>query len=225
MEKKNNGGLIVLVIILLVALLGVCGYVAYDKGLIFNKDVETNEEEKKETENKVEENNTESNYVSLEVKDEKCINSDSMVYSIRSGSIGDFQINNDNSVTLTISGLDKWGGLNYSNYETFTINNFSKKIIDVISGGIGQDVAESTVIFLMEDGSLEYLPLYCSLRNSNVKSYGSLSGVEGIVKLYSAGAFPKNSPLGGGFTILAQKSDATYYDLRSILLNTGSYNC
>ncbi len=45
MEKKNNGGLIAIIIVLVIALLGVCFYVAYDKGLIFNNKEEVEEKE------------------------------------------------------------------------------------------------------------------------------------------------------------------------------------
>lgn len=53
MESKNNGGLIVIIMILLIALLGVCGYVAYDK-ILTQKDVENNDN--KEINNEVVDN-------------------------------------------------------------------------------------------------------------------------------------------------------------------------
>jgi len=227
MENKNNGGLIAIIIILIVALLGLSFYVAYDKGLIFNdgeKEVEENEKDVEvEEDTNVKEN--ESNYVSLEIKDENCINSNTSTYKVRYGFDNmSISINDDNTVTLSISQLSMWGGLtNYSDYETFTINNLGKKVIDVHAGGLSQDIGTITIIFLMEDGTLEYIPLYKALQLHNVQSYGSVANVDGIIKLYSAGAFPKDSPLGGSFTILAQKADGTYYDLRPILMATGNY--
>ena len=46
MEKKNNVGLIIIILLLVMIVLGLCGYIVYDKGLFFNSD-ET--EEKEET--------------------------------------------------------------------------------------------------------------------------------------------------------------------------------
>ena len=45
MKNKSNGGLIAIIIILVIALLGLSFYMAYDKGLIFNNEKETTEEE------------------------------------------------------------------------------------------------------------------------------------------------------------------------------------
>ncbi len=53
MEKKNNSGLIAIIIVLVIALLGVCFYVAYDKGLIFNNKEEVEEKEEENNEIKV----------------------------------------------------------------------------------------------------------------------------------------------------------------------------
>jgi len=52
MEKKSNVGLIIVIVLLLLVILGLCGYIAYDKGLIFNNEPSVNEnEESKDKEN------------------------------------------------------------------------------------------------------------------------------------------------------------------------------
>lgn len=56
MEKKNNVGTIIIIVVLVLVVLGLCGYIAYDKGIIFNNNEteETNTvNEKDEEENKV----------------------------------------------------------------------------------------------------------------------------------------------------------------------------
>lgn len=59
-NKNNNNGLLIgIIVILVVALLGVCAYVAYDKGIIFNSEKENNEVENNEVESNESENNEE----------------------------------------------------------------------------------------------------------------------------------------------------------------------
>ena len=129
-------------------------------------------------------------------------------------------LEDNRTVNLTISDLDSWGLTNYnSNEQSFTINNFSEDIIDIRSGGIYLSVDGATIIFLMEDGSVEYIPLYKALETNDVRSYGKLEGVEDIVKLYNVSAIPKNSPIGARTTLLAQKADGTFYDLSQILFD------
>ena len=63
MEKKNKGGLIAIIILLVIVVLGLVGYIAYDKGLIFNSEKEVEEkEETEEIENKEENNATNISY-------------------------------------------------------------------------------------------------------------------------------------------------------------------
>ncbi len=223
MEKKSNGGLITIIIILVIALLGLSFYVAYDKGLIFNNEEEVVEKDK--TEEDEENDVTESTLTTLKIEDGNCINDSTLSYSITSDdSLSSIIVTDNNTVSLRISDLSAWALTNYdTNYLTVNINNFSQEVVDVITGGLSQEIGTSTIIFLMEDGTLEYIPLYKALQTGNIQSYGKLEGVEGIVKLYSVSAFPKNSPIGGHYTILAQKADGTYYDLRPILMATGNY--
>ena len=221
MENKSNGGLIAVIVLLVIALLGLVGYIAYDKGLIFVSEKEVEEKD----ENKKEEDHSQSNYISLEVKDENCINSRDMDYTLTSNRGVSVSLNDDNTVNLNIT---KNAYLSLTNNEvadnqTFTISNFSKRVIDVFDGTIGQDIYGETLIFLMEDGSIEYLPVRYALYRGTVQSYGKLDNVEGIVKLYSVFARGKGDVTGGGMSILAQKLDGTYYDLASILSATGNY--
>ncbi len=96
---------------------------------------------------------------------------------------------------------------------------FTKQLKDIYIGGFGEDLSNDTILFLMEDGTIEYLPIRNNLQTDpdNLKSYGTLSDLTDIVLFYSA---TKN---GSGTTILAQASDGTIYDLQSIAGATGNY--
>ena len=54
--------------------------------------------------------------------------------------------------------LGRVTSLNFSTYEMRDIN-FTKKVMDIFFGGIGQDASGDTILFLMEDGTVQYLPL------------------------------------------------------------------
>lgn len=100
--------------------------------------------------------------------------------------------------------------------------NFTKKVVDIFFGGIDQDASGDTILFLMEDGTVGYLPLKkaYATNNESLNSYGSLSGISNIVKFYSANA---NSQMGSGITILAQDNEGNLYDLSTTLRETGNY--
>lgn len=111
--------------------------------------------------------------------------------------------------------------LDSTTYEMRDIN-FTKKVVDIFFGGIGQDASGDTILFLMEDGTVEYLPLKkaYATNNESLNSYGSLPGISNIVKFYSANA---NSQMGSGITILAQDNEGNLYDLSTTLRETGNY--
>lgn len=79
---------------------------------------------------------------------------------------------------------------------------------------MGYDITWACLFILMEDGSVEYIPLYDAIRDNNIKSYGKINDIENITNLYSVCAKKKGSPIGGFQSIIAQKSDGSFYDLR-----------
>lgn len=97
---------------------------------------------------------------------------------------------------------------------------FSKQLKDIYIGGFGTDFSNDTILFLMEDGTVEYLPVRNNLQTdpNNLKSYGSLQELTDIVLFYDS----TKEVIGS--TILAQKSDGTIYDLQPIVSATGNYN-
>lgn len=69
-------------------------------------------------------------------------------------------------------------------------------VVDIFFSGVGQDASGVMLLFLMEDGTVQYLPLKKTYATDyeNLKSYGVLSGISNIIKFYSANSL---SQLGG----------------------------
>ena len=233
-KKKSRTWVHVLVGFLLgvVLLGGVCYFLYSQNYLSFgnNSVAEQNQSKDKEIEN--------SSKVSMmkliHFDASKCQNSnaDSYTLTIPTHSLGT-NVSLDSAqkkVTVSVNRhlVNVAYGLNWEtssqNYEELLHEiTFEQKVDEIFFSGIGQDGSYDTILFLMEDGSLEYLPVRKSLEENyeQLKSYGKLSGVSQIVKLYAANA--NRNPVGSGITILAQKTDGTFYDLSTILQNTGNY--
>ena len=73
----------------------------------------------------------------------------------------------------------------------------------------------------MDDGTVEYVPLYDATKNHDFKSYGKLEDIKNIIRLYTA---EKSIDGGSSFVILAQDTQGNIYDLDSILNNTGYFH-
>ena len=96
----------------------------------------------------------------------------------------------------------------------FLINNLdvnkvkSYKIISTYNA-----VGNEYVMFLMTDGTLEYIPIYKALTESEIKSYGKIKNVDNVVELVSASASPIDSDVGNYVTTIAKTSDGNCYNL------------
>ena len=148
-----------------------------------------------------------------------------MVYSLSTN----FDINgisiiyNNGNVNISITPeivKNSYNGINISN-SSYTVN-FNKKIVDIYVDGYGQSIGYETILFLMEDGTVEYIPFYYACNNDSFKTI-KLDGVDNIIKFLSASASPVE-PGGGYHTILAQKQDGTFYDISLMLKQTQYYN-
>lgn len=121
----------------------------------------------------------------------------------------------DWSYATNVWGFATKGGT--GTYEQKQVNNFSNEIINVISTGWGQTSDYSTLLFLMKDGTVEYIPIRQAYKTNNFNSYGKLAGVSDIVYIGNATGY-------GPCTPIAMKADGTFYQLSTILTNTGNYN-
>lgn len=102
-------------------------------------------------------------------------------------------------------------------YEQRKVDNFSGEIVDVIATSWGHTSDYVTLIFLMKDGTLEYIPVYNAYKTNNFKSYGKVEGVSDIAYIGTANVSGLCMPI-------AMKADGTFYQLATILEKTGNYN-
>ena len=109
-------------------------------------------------------------------------------------------------------------GVETGTLESQTIT-FDKKINDVLFGGIGQDATGDVILFLMEDGTISYIPVYQALTTNGVEAlttYQTISNITDVVKFYTANV---TSGASSSVTVLAQTKDGTLYDLAPIINN------
>lgn len=229
-NKKSKTGLHIFVGILLGII--ICGgvvFATYSLGyLTFNQveeteKTETNNEENNEAEEEVSDN-------SLDFDTSKIVNSPADSYELQNYN-GTINVRLDNTrkiATLSFNRktLSDTYGLNWDTIgvvegtvEDKTIT-FTQGVKDVYVGGIGQDMSGDVILFLMDDGTVEYIPVYKALSTGGVDgltSYGTLQDLKDVVKFYSVMAI--RNPVGSSVTILAQTKDGTLYDLAPIINN------
>ncbi len=97
---------------------------------------------------------------------------------------------------------------------------FAQKVKDVYYGTLGQDVTGDILLFLMEDGTVNYIPVYQTLSTTGVEglvSYTSITDLTDVVKFYTVDA---TSDASGYVTVLAQTSNGSIYDLNQLINGT-----
>lgn len=102
---------------------------------------------------------------------------------------------------------------------TETMKGFSKKIDEIEIGTLGQDYTSSIILFLMEDGTVEYIGLMDLLKTDNLKSRGKIASLENIVRLESIDAYVENES--GWLTTIAIDNNGNFYDLMDVLEEEG----
>ena len=128
-----------------------------------------------------------------------------------------------NRKTLSDTYLLNWDltGVEEGVLESQTIT-FNGKVNDVLFSSIGQDATGDAILFLMEDGTIAYIPVYQSLTTNGVEgltTYQTISIIKDIVKFYTANVASGTS---SSVTVLAQTKDGTLYDLGPIINNTSN---
>lgn len=115
--------------------------------------------------------------------------------------------------------LSKSFNNNRTDVEEKTIT-FDKEVKEVLSGGTAQDITGSAILYLMEDGTVEYTPLYKAINDNDFRSYGPLPDISDIVRLENANAC---SGVGCWSTTIGQTSDGTLYDFDEAFKQTGNF--
>lgn len=111
-----------------------------------------------------------------------------------------------------------------SGTEEFTDLGLSGKPTDLLLTGFGQAVGNEALFFLMDDGTVEYIPLAKAIQDNNIKSYGKLPNVSNVIKFYNVSSCPAESYTSCGHQSLAQRADGNYYELYDAVEITGNFN-
>ena len=220
-NKKSNKLLIIVAIIIAIAL---CVGSFFLGRNLANKEDETLNKENKEEINE-EENVKEEEEEKIEISFDrtKCINckfvETDIVEVIESDEHIDFisyEFNSDDRKKITLTA-------NVYNFETELredvsyVLTFDKKVVDVAYVGLSPDLDSDTfVFFLLEDGTVQYVK-YDDMKYRFTCELYTVKDINGIVK-FDILYIDHQRPTEQGTTIIAYKSDGTFYDLRKIVI-------
>lgn len=223
-KKSKDVCLIIVIIVLLLVCIGMIGFIFINKDkLTAQKNTTTITNENKNVEDKV----TKCDKINYDL--------DTNQYSLSANAVGiSVVVDNTrkkaristNAATISNSfGLSWVTAVDPNVYELIDIKTFDKKITQVLIDGSGQDATNATILYLMEDGTVEYVPILKDINTNwgqtdNIKkfnSYGKLNGISDIISLVPAEAQ-------GYHTDLARKVDGTVIDLADTLKATGNFN-
>ena len=223
-KKKSNAGLIVLVVILLLACVGMGAFIFINKDAIFNGEneqtiINNKDNSKKEKATKCPDISYDLNTNEYGLSENEAGIAISIDKTRKNVTIS----YNAATVSHTFS-LGWFSGADTTIYEIIDTKAFDKKITQVLIDGSGQDVSSMAILYLMEDGTVEYVPLLKDINDNwgqqdntkKVNSYGKLEGVSDIVSLISAEA-------DGYHTVLARKADGTVINLSDAFRATGNF--
>ena len=232
-KGKSNVSLIIIIVVLLIAVLGLCGYIFLNKDnssstkyVTGNNNTNTkNESSQKNTETTTNTQETKTNST-ITFDGSKSINSSEKNYTLScQGNAGIWITVDSTQKVLTFSftptRVVEFYPLTWQstrNDMSSSNINFEKKIVDVFFGGMGQSSSGDTLFILLEDGTVEYIPIvhmFNHVQGAPV-SYGKINGVSDVAKFTL-------SSTAGGVTTLAIKNDGTFYDLWYALKDTGNY--
>lgn len=223
-KKKSNVGLIILVVILLLLCVGMGAFIFINKDKLTAKDNTTTTV--KNESKKVNEKTTKCTDISYDLNTNE--------YGLGASAAG---------ISVTIDNTRKSARISYNgatvsntfglgwvtaaetySYELIDTKTFDKKISQVLIDGSGQDATNSAILYLMEDGTVEYVPILKELNTNwsqpdNTKkfnSYGKLNGISEVISLVPAEAQ-------GYHTVLAKKADGTVTNLADTFKATGNF--
>ena len=164
-------------------------------------------------------------YIRPRIDKNKCINkAENTIYTVRRNvNFNDAiicYIEDDNTVEIEVnySSISELYGVNITNSKklrTVKIDNFDKNIVDIYIGSFGHALGSDVLFFLLEDGTVEYMPIAHALQNNTIKSYGKLNGVSDVVEFITGGTNLKEGS--GWMTIYAIRKDGSFYDLNTIV--------
>lgn len=94
------------------------------------------------------------------------------------------------------------------------VEGFDKEVVDVLVPRTGNGIYYPLVLFLMEDGTVEYMKSGECISSGNLKTAGKVEGLSNIVRLVEISRYGNN---GGGYSAAAITADGDFYDIMNIL--------
>lgn len=139
------------------------------------------------------------------------------------GSYGSFEVSEDGKSILGYLAY-KINDINYDKHLNLDLT-FDSRVAEVYTAMMGQGLGHETILILLEDGTVEYIPIFHALTTGSAKSYGKVSGLSDIVDFrgISVGMVDLSSGqrAGGYVDVAAVRSDGTWYAM-SDALDTGN---
>ncbi len=102
--------------------------------------------------------------------------------------------------------------------ELFTIE-FNKKVADITIAESGQSRKGDTILIMLSDGTIQYIPIVKSLEEGAFQASSQLAGITDVVKFYHTDAVSDTGDFSGYSTTLAQRADGSIIDLQSFLIS------
>lgn len=114
---------------------------------------------------------------------------------------------------------NRYGDINLPDYlEKKKVEGFDKKVVDTfIYPASTGDYLYPMILFLMEDGTVEYMKSGECISTGNLKTAGKVKCVSDVVRIVGGSVA---TDYGGGYAIMAITSSGEFYDI----LNIFSYN-
>ena len=189
-KKKTNVGLIVIVVILLLACVGMGAFIFINKDKLTAKENTTTVK----NENKgVKDNTIKCPEISYD------LNTNEYGLADKASGISVSIDKTRKSARISFNGatVSKTFALGWTtaaetySYELIDTKTFDKKISQVLIDGSGQDATNSAILYLMEDGTVEYVPILKELKTNwgqpdktkIFNSYGKLNGISEVTSL------------------------------------------
>lgn len=242
-KPKKTGTLIAIIILLIIIIVGMSIYIMYDKGILFSDTEVQNKNSNSEKDILEKEENKKLEEIRpLDLS--KCLNTTNTYsnYTDIEGNVGlSTKINPDKkSITLSID-WSIFGPLTateiYSpNVEEYQITGFTKEINQAFVGQLGQDAMGITLFYLMEDKTVEYMPMFTlktdsqnnsryemnytyekaadgKITGTNFTTNGTLTEAKEVIKFYTITA----SNEFGWITTIGATKDGSFYDLGAMI--------
>ncbi len=92
--------------------------------------------------------------------------------------------------------------------------NVSNNVVQALYGLFGQDAGHEKIIFVLNDGTVEYVPI---MDNPSFESK-KIDSLQNIIRVHQSNY---RAP-GGGYTVVVEDIDGNYYDLELLLRETNS---